>query len=130
MLLVDTCGGYNPFRESVEDALLSRAFPGVDANPVPQDHPLLKPEGQAEPLVPKARPYAMTAFQDGVPPVKLLKAGKGHVVVSPLDLTSGLLATNAWGIAGYDPATSQSLVRNLLMWAHAAEGAGAAGNQN
>ena len=53
---------------------------------------------------------------------QLLKAGKGHVVVSPLDLTSGLLATNAWGIAGYDAATSQALVRNLLMWAHAGAG--------
>ena len=45
-----------------------------------------------------------------------LSAGRGHIILSPIDLTSGLLNTNTWGILGYDPAYSQSLLKNLILW--------------
>lgn len=39
---------------------------------------------------------------------RMFQAGKGHVVVSPLDPTSGLLGTNTWGIAGYEPGPAEN----------------------
>ena len=117
-LLIDACGGSAPFFESVRDDLLARAFAGTAPEALPKDHPVFKPAGEAEAVPARARPYAVERYPTGVPELKVLAAGKGHVVVSELDLTSGLLGTNTWGIAGYDPKSSQTLVRNLLLWAH------------
>jgi len=33
----------------------------------------------------------------------------------PLDVTTGLLGTNSWGILGYTLLYAQSLVKNLLL---------------
>jgi hypothetical protein len=117
-LLIDACGGSTAFHDSVRDDLLGKAFPGARPEAIARDHPLFRPAGAQEPLTPKVRPYAVEHFKEGVPELKLLQAGKGQVVLSHLDLTSGLLGTSTWGIAGYDPKTSQALVRNLLLWAH------------
>jgi hypothetical protein len=118
VLLIDACGGSTAFAESVQNDLLSKAFPGVDPQPLPPDHPLLKAAGENEPLMPKFRPFTGELFKDSEPKLKLLTAGKGFVAVTPLDLTSGLLGTSTWGIAGYEPASAQAVVRNLLLWAH------------
>jgi hypothetical protein len=47
--------------------------------------------------------------------LETLRAGNGRVIYSELDLTSGFLGTNTWGIAGYEPAYAQTLVKNLLL---------------
>lgn len=117
-LLVDACGGSQPFYESVRDDLLARAFPGAKGEKVAQDHPLLWPAGETESLSPKVRAYATEVFMGDVPEISVIQAGKGRVVVSPIDLTSGLLGTNTWGIAGYEPGSAQAIVRNVLLWAH------------
>ena len=38
---------------------------------------------------------------------------------SRLDVTTGLLGTESWGIVGYDPAYAQALVKNAILWADA-----------
>jgi hypothetical protein len=48
---------------------------------------------------------------------EILRAGKGCVIFSALDITSGLLGTRTWGIAGYEPGYSQALMKNILLWA-------------
>jgi len=118
-LLVDSCGGNPGFAQGVQDDLLAKAFPGAKGEKVAGDHPLLKPAGEKEALVPKLRPFAAEQFKDAPPELTVMGAGKGYVVVSPLDLTSGLLGTSTWGIAGYEPVTAQAIVRNALLWAHA-----------
>jgi hypothetical protein len=118
VLLVDSCGGLQAFADSVRDDLLAKAFPGAKGEKVTGDHPLLKPAGEKEALAPKLRPFAAEAFKDSPPELTVISAGKGSVVVSPIDLTSGLLGTSTWAIAGYEPATAQALVRNVLLWAH------------
>jgi hypothetical protein len=40
----------------------------------------------------------------------------GYIVFSPLDLTTGLLATNTWGILGYAPPSCETFLRNLFLW--------------
>ena len=117
-VLIDACGGSTAFHESVRDNLLAKAFPGAKAENPPADHPLFRAAGATEPLSPKLRPYAAEALKDGAPELSVLSAGKGFVVVSPLDLTSGLVGASAWGVAGYDPDSATALVRNALLWAH------------
>ena len=39
------------------------------------------------------------------------------VALAPFDLTSGLLGVTTWGINGYDPASAEGLVRNVIFWA-------------
>ena len=46
-----------------------------------------------------------------------LSYGKGRVIMSDLDITTGLLGTEAWGITGYAPGYAQSLLKNILLWA-------------
>ena len=41
--------------------------------------------------------------------------GKGRVVFSAVDVCSGLLGTNTWGIVGYLPEYSEAVVKNLIL---------------
>jgi hypothetical protein len=116
ILLIDPCGGSQPFSESVRESLLDMAFPGAKPERVPANHPLIRDAGKAEALTPRPRPYVAEATPNAAPELRLVNAGKGFVVVSPLDLTSGLLGTNTWGIAGYDPDSAAQLMRNALLW--------------
>ena len=52
-------------------------------------------------------------------PIETIACGKGWVIFSRLDLTTGLLGTQSWGILGFDPAYSQALVKNAVLWAEA-----------
>jgi hypothetical protein len=121
VLLVDACGGSSTFYEGVRDGLLEKAFPGQKPQKLAENHPILVPAGEKELLVPKLRAYTAEALKDGAPGLGLMQAGKGYVVVSPLDLTEGLIGANTWGVVGYDPATAQAIVRNVLLWAHATQ---------
>jgi len=118
VLLVDACGGAQAFNDSVRDALLGKAFPGVTGEKLPQDHPILRPAGEKDSLTPKVRAFVADASKDAGAGLSLIKAGKGFVVVSPLDVTTGLVGANAWGVAGYEPTSAQAIVRNVLLWAH------------
>lgn len=117
-LLIDSVGGDNAFTRSVRDKLLPAAFAdGIEQNIAP-DHPLfkdLKP-GLANASPVRLRAYAIDRLGQVAPPIRLIKVGKGQVVFSALDLTSGLLGTNTWGIAGYEPVSAQKFARNLVLW--------------
>ena len=64
----------------------------------------------------QVRPFVFKAIGSKIPPVHVLDVGKGAVLISDLDLTSGLLGTNTLGIVGYDPAYAHALVRNSILW--------------
>jgi hypothetical protein len=116
VLLIDACGGSQPFATSIRAAL----FPAADAQPAPlkPDHPVLAGRGAGTtPLLKQqVRPFVFKAIGSRVPPVHVLGVGKGAVLVSDLDLTSGLLGTNTLGIVGYDPAYAHAFVRNAILW--------------
>lgn len=118
-LLVDACGGSAGFYESVSDGLLARAFPAAKPEKPAADHPIFVAAGEKVSLSPKLRPFTPQVLEDGTRELRIFPAGAGHVVVSPIDLTSGLLGTNTWGIAGYEPGSAQAIVRNTLLWAQA-----------
>jgi hypothetical protein len=45
------------------------------------------------------------------------QVGKGWVIVSRIDLTSGLLGTSTWGVVGFSPDYAKGIVKNILLWA-------------
>jgi hypothetical protein len=116
VLLIDACGGSKPFATSIRAAL----FPAADAQPAPlkPDHPLLagRGAGMTPLLKQQVRPYVFKAMGSKVPTIGAINVGKGAVLVSDLDLTSGLLGTNTLGIIGYDPAYAHAFVRNSILW--------------
>jgi hypothetical protein len=117
-LLIDATGGENAFARSVRDALLPAAFSdGVD-EPLRPDHPLVKgmKPGLANASPVRLRQFAIDRLGKLAPQIRVLDVGKGHVVFSALDLTSGLLGTRTWGVLGYEPVSAQAFVRNVLLW--------------
>jgi hypothetical protein len=129
VLVVDACGGQEPFATSVRATLLSAAFPDATVGPLPADHPVLLPSRPfADDLrTMRLRPFASEKLNARAVPIEGLHAGKGWVIFSSLDLTSGLLGTQEWGILGYDPAYASALVKNAVLWAAARSGVGGAG---
>lgn len=118
VLLVDNCGGMGAFAGEVK-SVLGEAFPRETLDPLRYPHPLLSAgePGMADLSKPKYRPFAAER-QGGRPGLHGFAAGKGQVLLTTLDVTSGLLHTGTWGIYGYDPTYCESLVQNLALWAH------------
>ncbi|HZL36117.1 MAG TPA: DUF4159 domain-containing protein, partial [Tepidisphaeraceae bacterium] len=118
ILLIDPCGGSDDFAMSVGQSLLKPAFPGLSLSDIPAGHPLLKGLGHSPdnfgPV--RLRPYAAARLNLVPPGLQMLTAGKGAVIVSPLDLTTGLLGSNTWPIMGYAPASCEKFVENLVIW--------------
>jgi hypothetical protein len=120
VLMIDACGGCAEFTRSVQTTLLPRAFPNVQLWPITEGHPLLlASRPHADDLThPVLRGYASETGGKDLP-MQTLRAGKGWVIFSRLDLTTGLLGTQSWGIRGYDPAYAQALMKNAVLWAEA-----------
>jgi hypothetical protein len=118
VLLVDNCGGTGAFAGEMK-SVVGEAFPQSVLDPLPRNHPLLAAgePGMADLSKPKYRPFAV-ARQGGRPGLYGFRAGKGQVLLTTLDVTSGLLHSGTWGIYGYDPEYCESLVQNLVLWSH------------
>jgi hypothetical protein len=120
-LLIDSLGGSEAFAASAAQ-LLTRAFPDASL------HKLSEAELPLAPLLPgmddlsatalPLRSYTLTRLADAssASPQGFVH-GKGRVIYTPLDITSGLLGTNTWGILGYTPTTAQSLLKNIVLTA-------------
>jgi hypothetical protein len=121
VLLVDQCGGTGNFDQAVTDTLFLRAFPGITPAPLnPAEHPLFRTTGPTSGMddltKPKLRPFGSQGRVSEAAPVLGFAAGKGHVIFTPLDVTSGLLASRTWGIAGLHPEYAGPFVQNLVLW--------------
>jgi hypothetical protein len=64
----------------------------------------------------KVRPYATKVMGEEIAPLRVAVVGKGRVIHVPLDVTMGLLGSAEWGVAGYEPAVAQALMKNVLLW--------------
>jgi hypothetical protein len=118
VLLIDAAGGSKPFIDSVRDQLLPRAFPEGQLVPLMPENPILAGTGDCmDPLPkPRLRRYAAEQLNGKDPALDLLSIGKGAVIISDLDVTTGLLDTGQYGIIGYTPSYAQSLVKNIVLW--------------
>jgi hypothetical protein len=75
----------------------------------------------------QAQMAAVGRFRKSTPPARRTADGsevevwrmgdREAIYFFPLDVTSGLLGTETWGISGYTPETSQVLARDLLLYA-------------
>ena len=120
VLLADECGGTGPFSLSVDD-MLSKAFPQSKMAPLdPATHPLFRGGAPASGLddltKPKYRQFSVPGRYDEAAPILGFRAGKGHVLFTSIDITSGLLGTRTWGIAGLHPDYAAPFVKNLIFW--------------
>jgi hypothetical protein len=111
--LIESCGGNELFNQSAA-AMLSRCFPKAKPVQVESTHELLNKSapGMQDISKPLLRPSAGARARAGF---EILSAGKGQVILSRLDLSTGLLGTNTWGIVGYEPAYAQGFVKNLVL---------------
>jgi hypothetical protein len=120
VLLIDACGGAWPFGQSVSSAILPKVFAGAAMSIVVPEHPILAgtKDGMDNLPKPQLRAYAEQKLGKTAGRIEMYRLGKGRIVYSSIDLTSGLLGTNTWGILGYKPSYAQSLVKNVLLWAN------------
>lgn len=119
VLFIDMCGGQGAFEESVRTQLFAGAFPNVYPQNLSPDHPLVNkgPPGMEDLTRTRLRPYAIEKLGEGGRDFPfILQVGRGHVISTSLDVTSGLLGTATWGIIGYQPEYAQSLMKNLVLW--------------
>jgi len=119
VLVIDACGGQTAFARSVETTLIERAFPRSALSPLPDNYPaLIASRAGADDLTkPIYRSFAVE--QVGKLPLLGFSYGAGRVVYSRLDLTTGLLGTQSWGILGFESAYAQALMKNLVLWSAA-----------
>ncbi|MDB5303883.1 MAG: A-macroglobulin complement component, partial [Phycisphaerales bacterium] len=117
VLLADLTGGAGTFDESFR-ATLARAFPGINPRIIPSTSPLMNPgpPGMEDESHPRLRPYAVEKAAAASTLPEGFAAGKGHVIYTSLDITSGLLNTTTWGIIGYEPLDAQRLMKNAILW--------------
>ena len=118
VVLIDPCGGPNDFDQSVREDLLPKAFPAAQLAPVPITHPLLNDSGNGMAALgaPEVRPFSRGGTLPHGRTFEMLRSGKGCVVLAPIDVTSGLLGTNTWGVAGYSPEYALAFTKNLVLW--------------
>lgn len=119
VLLLDATGGFEPVAQSIRANILARAFPGKEPAVIKTDHPLLAGAGPGMQQIarPQVRPFTLLKLQQKFPRLQLLESGRGAVVISELDLTSGLLGTSTLGIIGWEPEYAQKVAQNLILWA-------------
>jgi hypothetical protein len=117
VLLVEPTGGTGDFYETAKAALL-KAFPEAPPQMIPKTHPILTASGPAmddlsKPLTRayvKAKNYGTTGRIDAI------TVGRGKVILSRLDLTTGLLGCNVWGVLGFDKDYALKLAKNIVVW--------------
>jgi hypothetical protein len=118
VILIEPTGGRNDFYASARAAIL-KAFPDAQPQRVPGTDAMLNQSGPAMEDVsgPRTRTYVKSRGSSAAVRLEVLSAGRGKVVLSPLDLTTGLLGCNTWGVLGYTPDYSLKLTKNILLWA-------------
>jgi len=119
VLLVDDTGGTGAFASSVETEVIGLLADPRRA-PAGETHTLLAGGEPGMANIGKMKLRTWTNERGPGPrgaAIHVIHAGRGAVVLSYVDLTTGLLGINTWGINGYDPASAEQLVRNVIFWA-------------
>jgi hypothetical protein len=110
--MVDACGGSGTFAQSIQ-----RIFAGSKA--VAATDPMLRASapGMEDAGQAVLRPYAEQKLGKGAGRLEQIQIGKGRIIISGIDLSTGLVGANSWGVIGYEPAYALKLVKNLVIWA-------------
>jgi hypothetical protein len=118
-LLIDSCGGSVAFNDSAT-VLLHTACPDAKLLRIPRTDALFTAENGREDLtVPRVRAFVSETMGSLAGGFYGLKLGHGSAIITDLDITTGLLGTNTWGILGYRPEYATSLVKNWILYSSA-----------
>ena len=115
VLLMDSCGGATGFASS-QTGLLGALLPGIEPSSIPATHPLINGSGACMDALPQS-----VGRNPGEPPPPaplIATFGRGHIIVTPLDLTNALLQSSTLGIKGYRGSYAEALIKNLLLWVY------------
>jgi len=117
-LLIDACGGSGVFAQSIQ-RILARAIPQNRSQALATSDPMFQPLAPGMEDIGQAvlRPYAEQKLGKGAGRLEQIQIGKGRIIISGIDFSSGLVGSNSWGIIGYEPAYAMKLVKNLVIWA-------------
>jgi uncharacterized protein DUF4159 len=118
VVLVDACGGAGDFSAGLESSLYLKTFSTAPPRTISSSHPVLcgGADGLEDLSRPRLRAFAVESVgaEGGFP--EEIAAGRGHLLTTRLDITTGLLGTQTWGVRGYDPDYALRLVKNVLLW--------------
>ena len=117
VLLIDVGGGSPAFHRALEQQWLPGILAGVTMQPMELNDPIFtgRMAAAADLTTIQLRPYTQEQIGRTGLRFKSARMGKGRIVFSSLDLSSGLLGSNTWGILGYTPEYSQALVKNIVL---------------
>jgi hypothetical protein len=117
VLLIDPAGGSGEFYESMKQMMV-KAFPQARGQLLSKTHPIFTASSPGMDDLPGAqvRQFVRSKGWGTTGRLEYLNFGKGKVIFNPLDIGSGLLGSNTWGIMGFEPAYASSLMKNLLIW--------------
>jgi len=117
VLLIEPTGGGSDFYTAAL-AAIRKAFPDAQPQLVSKMHPILTPSGPAmdDLTKPRTRLYTRGQGRGGGGRIDALTAGRGKVILSPLDLTTGLLGSNVWGVLGFEKDYAMRLTKNVILW--------------
>jgi hypothetical protein len=117
ILLIDPCGASPVFLKSMLLDFAPHAFPKSLFQDMQSDNPILAGKGAGmTPVTLKLRPYRTELDGTTRQPIEYFNLGSGMVIFSTVDLTTGMLGTNTWGVNGYEPATVYDIMRNALLY--------------
>jgi hypothetical protein len=106
-LLIDDCGGSGDFAGCIQTQWLPK-LSNEKFNEIADDDPLWA--GAA----PKYREDTIQRLGNSYKPLTLA-LGKGRIIYSPIDITTGLLGANTCGILGYKPASAISFAKDVVL---------------
>ncbi|MEM1109040.1 MAG: DUF4159 domain-containing protein [Planctomycetota bacterium] len=118
-LLIETVGGLGDFAEKVADQFVDAL--GGERRWLDVSHPLITGEGLPGGADHSRVAYrAFTKQQGSAGETPQLAAvfveGRPAVVISPRDLSLGILGLRHYRINGYAPASARGLLHNILLW--------------
>jgi hypothetical protein len=116
VLVIEPSGGSISFSNAVETELLPRSFPNISPRQLEMTHPLLAGVGPG--MTRLDQPILRSGMLDSLieASLKIFSFGKGHVIISRLDLSSGWLGLGTLGIQGYDTEYAREFAKNLILW--------------
>jgi hypothetical protein len=117
VMLIDSCGGSSAFATSMRTAV-GKAFKDQALSPLQRTHKLMNASapGMYDLTNIRRRAYVTEQLKNAGGGFEILHFGKGCIIFSEFDLTSGLLAIDTWGIRGYAPDYCGKFMTNLLLW--------------
>jgi hypothetical protein len=119
VLLIEACGGAPAVATALHETALPRILGAAPLAPIDAKHPLLAGgmPGMVDVSKVKINDEATERFGSDAPMIQIAKAGKGYVLFSAMDLTTGMLDCRVMGVAGYKADWVSGFMNNLLLWA-------------